>query len=945
MMNRLPLVLFVWAPALGAVVTLAGCERQCDLQDPTVRLELRFGSPALRQRATAYRIQPITNAQAFVAQCYPLDPGDLRETQDIAFGDDTLPDTFEIDWTIELLDGALLNGDLPQPCPTVPRDAVISEAKATTTIVANACDNVLVVELGPNTGSDTGPVDTGPVDPPDPVLRASPGRARQPWADIGPPLVFEILLSDETGVLDLSETTITAEAPASWMEISYEPTADRDKTAIIRIDTTHDEVPRDYAASLRFEADGATVDVPVAFRLFTPVHVGPTVNACPHEGASGPVSLCDHFGDGGLQDATNDNQPYPHIIMHNNGGNPFEYRGPIDVNHLSWISGAPDAAPASVVVRQPSRCSDGNGVIDLNADGIRLEGFTLISASECIAAVSSWRGGNRDDRTRDHEIRRMVIATYEAEYYGVNNITQALALSETTTVANCHIHGFFESMGDLSGASGTLIAHNTFVFFQKFGSRFPPPGAEGAGNVRGTQDISIVNTGFIALPNALEPLLQADIQTENLMVQGNTFFGFTSAQATQFGQDLTRNNVDADPRVGVRLKSPYEPLFLDTPAPPAVYPGLELSGRSLDDVPLENGVAQGEASTIPGAFQKAVAGSPSTRIRLGPESCSDCDIRTSAENEVQLAVWNLWPGGRLEIRPGRYAGNAIVTWPVVISGTGTPEETILENRVENILWRENDLFRLHSAVLVATPDAEPGFLVERLTLEVSDLRSPAVHALLLEGTSDSDTRHRIRNVIVKHTSTPSDPPSNVPQAAVVVGDRSFIQDTLIQGPWKACASAQFRNTDEVFSDIELINITCRLNGTGDFAPDGGIQISRVERANIFNWILEAPDNTPATVLYNQEELLPDSFQARAVHYRGFANGPGFTTGGTLIVDVDALTEPQTFVSEDDSRLIINAQSRDTGLLPSAFSSRWVEGRGLDDQPRGPTNIDRGAYEQ
>ena len=936
LMSLRPTFLIAVLALTGVLLSTAGCESSCERPEPEVRLEIRFADAEFRRQVSAFRYRLRVDAIQYEPQTRALDTnGPLTESALITINDTLVADRFIVGIDIELLSG--------------PDEIVVGRSSATMFGGRTSCDNLLVAYVGQSyqgDAGDTGPQDIGPTDNDAGevavALRAEPSRLSERWVDRGEELTFQLMLIADGESLDLSTLSVTSTRP-DWLSIDIGAAIGNAVEVTVTIDTTEPGLPVNNDTVIDFEAEGRSVSVPLAFRLFTPVHVGPTPSQCPHQLPDGsPSSTCAYTGVDGIRAAVAGVPPYAHIIVHNDDGAPFEYRGTVTISQITWLSSVATADPSTVVLRQPVACAE-VGVVNLGVSGIRVEGFTLVSAFGCFYGISTWPNGEPENGTHDHEIRRMIITALRPEIYDVNGIVYPFALSETTTVANSHIYGFWEGIGDLSHASGSVLAHNTFVFFQRFGK--PVPGSfPGTANVRGTDGVQVVNNVFVTPSPAIEPLLTGDSSTRNLVVRGNAYKGFSNLQTTEFRTPDPSNDIEIGPPINIDLKSPYAPQFLTDATRPSIFGGVPLSGTSLDGVAIVDGVAQGLAATVPGAFQQLRDGPVTTSIRLGPDTCTDCDLVASSDNEVQLAVWNLWAGGRLEVLPGRYAGNALVTWPIEIAGAGTSaDQVVFESRFENALWSVAGLFD-HNALLAATQDADPGLLVENIQLEMSNQGPELNHGIFLEGTLWNGGQQIVRQVIVRHTGTPT----IVPQAAIVVGSRSLIQDSLIQGPWNTCAAGHFDPTRILFFDnIELINVTCRLTGGSQYPVDGALRVSRVRSGRLYNLLLSAEPATAGPVFYGPGEVSmenPIAFEARAVHYRGFGTLTAPEPLPSAVLDVEALNEPQTFVSDTDSSLVPGAASRNSGIQPSAFGSTWTEGRGLNGTARGD-DIDRGAYEQ
>ena len=902
----------------------------CESADPEVNLVMRFVDRDLRDRATTVTATLTAGAIVYVRRIALPTNGRLEENHRVALID--VPTGGDIPLSVEVA----AFGDAP--------NEVLARAADDGVGVANGC-NQLVVQLGgPSAvdggvdggadGGDPGGMDGG--ETPDggviaEPLAAFPSELGARWVDRGDEQTFALAIRSGTDV-DVSGIELVSASPG--LTVSF-GSRTREETAVsVEVDTTL-AAGRYVGTVILGTGDGDRVTVPVEYRLFERVHVGVGPQSCVRTNGNS----CDYSGEAGIREAVENAREYDHITVYAAGAEPAVYSGLVAMGANTWLSSAPGTEEDLVVMQQPS-CLDRPAIVQLTADGLRVEGFTIVASVGCSAAITSWPSFEPTNGTEGHEILRMRIAALAPEIRGVNNLQFPLGLSASTTVAFSYFYGYWESIGDLSNADDSLIAHNTFVYYQDFG-RAVVGGSNS--NVEGVAGLKIVNNVFVALPVAREALLRADAQTRGLVVQGNVFRGFSPSQATIFGQTEQSNQVEDAPDRTSPLLSPIEPLFLTAQLPSSF--DTSVSGVSLDGVVVDGGRLEGGALALPGAFQTPSSEpAPRELIRVGPAGCEvadTCDISAAEDNEVQLAAWSVWPGGRVEIAPSgtAYAGNVVTTWPIEIAGGGNAAEVVFQSRFEDAIWARALLWR-HNAVVTATRESGEGLLVSNVGIELNASTESIVHGIFIEGSASGVSRPTLRSTSVRFVGTPN----AALLGAIVAGSHTFVQDTLIQGPWRNCVSAE--DERPTVENLAFVNVTCRLNGASTNAPSGAIEVSNVTGADFINWVAEVDPAAPVA-LFHAPGLVPVSFDARAIHYVGF--GAGLSTrfsdaDGTYVYDqVDVLTDAP-FVDANDSRLRAGTASIDSGVNPMPWVPAWSSGFGLDGTPR-TGMIDRGAYEQ
>ncbi len=666
------------------------------------------------------------------------------------------------------------------------------------------------------------------------------------------------------------------------------------------------------------------------------------------------------FGEEGLRAATAQSRQFDHYTLHSDDGQQAIYEGPVTIDERAWLSAAPDTEPRLVALTLDTcELADEtilSGVLHLAVDGIRVEGFTVVGARFC-RAITTWPSTAPTDGTQGHEIVRMNIAALLPEHDGRNNIQSSLGLSANATVAFSHFYGYWEDIGDLSQAHGSLIAHNTFAFYQESGKTSADTVPASISSVEGVDGLQILNNVFIALPVARTPLVQGNAATRNFAMRGNVFYGFSRADVTDVGVNTDSasglgNNIEESPDLQTPLLSPYRPQFLRTNRP-MVSDSLRLSGRSIDGIEVTRGRLEDETPALPGAFQMmSDATAPITVVRLGPTGCrvpEQCTLSADVDNEMQVAVWSLWPGGTLQIAPGTYAGNAVVSWPISIMGDRT-DLVVLRAATEDELWRRTELW-WHGAVVAITREAHESSRLEQVTIEPAPSAS-IPNGILVEGPQPEDLRlysgrPRVENVIIRR----NDADAAELQSAFVVGTRSWVQDALVVGPWQSCVELG-SIVGSLRTDAALINMTCRLTGPGPAARRGAIEVNGAVNAHFVNWVVQAESGGNVALFHKVGGEGIVSFTARSMYYRGM--GAGLATGFPFVQedrfvfeDVAALNA-SPFVSATNSRLADGSPGIDDGVDPSTIQfleTLYMGGRGLDGNIRNRATIDRGAYER
>ncbi|MEQ9501732.1 MAG: hypothetical protein RIT81_32975 [Deltaproteobacteria bacterium] len=834
-------------------------------------------------------------------------------------------------------------------------------ARGTASVVGSvdAC-NALEVVLGAAAERDGGPHDGGVRDGGEevrdggvrdggrpPGIFVSPASFDRPWVDRGSELSFEV---------DVDYPGATSELFAStepWMTADFVEAGDDHHTLTLTVDTTP-LTEGVYSATVAITAGAIDpAEVHVAFRLFRPVYVGPDNATCPHLTPQNMMSnACSFVGELAVAEAAQAAQPFDHLILFDDLDGPAFFVSPpdgIQLPGLTWIGTAEGRSPKDVNLR----CQNARGV-RLLGDGVRVEGFSIVSAGSCDQVINTWSEDAAEDGTGRHEIDRMILAAIRPEVFGANSIQFAVGLSEDTDLTNSWIFGHWEGIGDLSFAHRSRLINNTYVSYQSHDATIA---------AAGTQGLTVANNVFVTMSGATTSLIVGSTATSSLTVAGNVHEGTPAAIVRGLDEFDTSNRV-VDNTLGADIDSALDPRFFADATPPAasvLVPGI---GVSFDGVPID-----GRIRVLPGAFQNRSDhdGPRRTVARVGLDTCAACDFTTLDDNEIQRAAWSLWPGGRLEIEPGTYAGNVVVSWPIDIVGVrGSADEIVLEGRDEDVWLRQHGAWASHRAVVAVTTDAAPPLQISNLTVVANANQRVGEVGIFVEGVRawmDLPDHHVVRQVEIR---TDNDANRGL-FWGFVVGQGVIVQDALVRGAWSTCgrvAGGNPSSSEYPSVTAAIVNLTCRLQGAPPLhQPASGFEIANVDQARFVNTIVEASSTSTTTALFraqrrsqNDTGVLardpPMSFGAFAVHHRGFGTVLGDFTAASGTYALDGVEEVAGVVGDDmlfsgpnDSHLTPIAPARDSGLDPAAVWTELSLGVSLDGVTRALPNVDCGCYEQ
>lgn len=792
--------------------------------------------------------------------------------------------------------------------------------------------------------TDASDAEDGP--PPLGALVASPNSFEEHWASLRSNLVFETTITREDGY---RLPGLSASSVADWAVVSAPVAIDAYSATITITVDTRDLAAGSHGTAITVYGDDAysiPAIIDVDIRAVPHYHVGPSPRTCHHtDDFLGDIDTCDYYGDEAIIDAALDMVATGgRILIYADGSSPARYAGPVEVFGDTWISPSAGFTRDDVLVMS----TGGESTFMLSGDNIHLQDITILNGCGSQGAVMAWPAYNEPSgATEDHLIEGIVGLAFCPEILGGNSLTEPLRIGPTNTIRNSMFVGYYEGSIDLSEASGARIVNNTFVHYQNTG---------GLWDVSGGADLVIANNVVAILTRSISTFLTASAGTSGLTLADNYVEGVSSLGE---GLDLVwmPGPIEGNVVGEVELESPMNPLPLSDSAQRA---GLVVSGEgvSLDGVDLSS-----VAELRPGAFQLPSTLSLPRRatIRVGSGDCggSGCDVTASEDNEIQRAVWSAWPGGVVEVYGSGtpYAGNAVISWSITLRGMGaSPEDVVLESGEEDELLLDFSLWR-HDSVLTVLKDLEDPVLIEELTVIVDADAAADDHAIMLESNvgRPPSRSHELRRLIAETVGV-----SSGLDSALYLGHDVLSQEVLINGDFNVCVRFGMRYqtySEANASTSQVVNMTCRLNGSGEHEPDAVFDVASVEDSIFANIAVEtsgaAPmfrarrrslDDTGVTALDT-----PTSFTAHSVSYRGpteLFDGFADVDGTYVLVDVVEVDAPDPFfVSATDSTLAPGAAAIDSGVDPSTLDPDLSPGTSLNNVDRTGGQIDRGAYEQ
>ena len=686
------------------------------------------------------------------------------------------------------------------------------------------------------------------------------------------------------------------------------------------------------------------------------IHIGPAADTCPHEVGGTPTTACDYTGTAGLADAA---AAAPaegaNFLIYDDLGSPARYIAcSLDIPGESHLSAAPgvDFHNVHIYCDVPD---DENGLLHLAGDGVHVEWLTFVVTAGARTTISAWDlNSDPSITTGGHLIENIVSMALQPEVCGSNSIQEPFYLGPDCVLRNSHVWGYFENDYRWTNVHRSRILNNTFIVYQQEGDTV---------DISGVSDLVVANNVYGVFASTEPLMLSADTATTGLTVAGNVAEGYLEIVSGLDPGDTT--NVVQDNILGqLEMESPHVPLFLvdstQIQAAGTVVPG---EGVSLDGVSIE-----GRTDMLPGAFQgrSSLSLPRRTTIKVGEgnNACSGrCDFTQNDDNEIQLAAWTVWPGGTVEVYDSTtpYAGNVIIGWPIDIIGMGThPEEVILLGLDEEPDWSFYNIWGRHGAIISVIRDMGTPVTVEKLTLR-ADTDTQAGERAVFTEQSDwlelDDTWHQFKRLRVESQGAAA----GLSQA-FYLGDHVLVQDVLIHGDFHTCIRFGTRSSDRNATPAttgHVVNLTCRLTGSGAQAPESFFDVASVTDTIMTNLVLDW--STPISMFRAQRRTTGDtgtdaldqpvSYLYDSVTHREYtehSNGFDPTAGVHIQSNVDSiLVGDPIFESASDSHLNTACTSAiDGGVDPSTHDSRLSPGISLDGVDRSAVPaIDRGCYEQ
>ena len=661
-------------------------------------------------------------------------------------------------------------------------------------------------------------------------------------------------------------------------------------------------------------------------------HIGPSQARCPHEEAGVPTTACTHIGTFGLQEAALDAPAEGAVFyLYDDNGVEAYFDSEVSIPGESFVGAAPGIPSERVVLIGES--------LVLTGDGVHLAGFDMLIRSGAYEGIDTLSTGG-------HLIENLRVMAADQEVVGSNSIQMPVEVGPDTVVRNCLFYGYWGTYLDLEQADNSQIMHNTFVFYQIIQSEVDISGVEG---------LVFANNVVVSLARTESVLIEGDAVTSGLVMQGNLLEGFEDI-SSGLNPTLTDAVVVGNLQAEAQLVAPINPVFLaDADSIPSHM--LPAQGTSLDGVDLAE-----VPDLLPGAYQirSDQLGPRKTLVRLGEDDCGGqpCDVLQSEDDELQKAVWASWPGGTIEIYPSlnSYSGLAIIPMSLTIQGMGDqPGDVLLTNRPEDPLLSFLNVWDRHDAMLSVLMRIEGGVLVENLSIFLDSSQPGDNSAIFAEKTMGGADWHEFRRLEIGGGGS-----EGGLYQALYLGDHVLVQDVLINGAYHQCIEfgprySQSRVTPE--STCHVVNLTCRLVGSGSLEPWAAFGIAGAVDTLFVNLVLESVIEVPLFLAQRRSQDdegvtaldAPTSFSVNALTMRGFAPlFDGFTgadgsypmTGMETLQAMDPL-----FVNSTDSHLASGCSAIDSGVDPAGVDPGLSVGTSLDGLPRAAGDIDRGAFEQ
>ncbi len=460
----------------------------------------------------------------------------------------------------------------------------------------------------------------------------------------------------------------------------------------------------------------------------------------------------------------------------------------------------------------------------LRGHAIHLRGFSLLMQLGCDTGISAWPTpisifGEAENIlaniTGEHTIENIQIRALASEVHGSNGIDQPVQMGGFSVLRNNYFYGYIETKLDLRGAAGSTIMNNTTMPYQV---------ANAPWNLEGAEKIKIINNVIISTVDRISPQFHLNEESFETEIRDNVFVGYAEPLAGFESVEPTARDgliTEQGNILGKELlTSPADPRFNSVASLPGT-PAYPSEGTSFDGYSLD-----GSRQWLPGAFQdRSEAAAPVMYVEVGADEdrpTSHDYIHANTANAVQVAMWSIWPGGTVRVRPRDqpYAGGAVISWGSTLEGlgVGAADGTVIVAGVRDPLMERAGLFDRHGGIIAVLADALTEVNIRDLSLEQLEASLPMKAAIISESFRAPDIWRSFERLRLINSS-----PTMMRQGALL-GDHTIFRDTVVAGHFKTCLRYGHRLVRKDGSVISLRetdavawHVTCRAIG---LAGDG-----------------------------------------------------------------------------------------------------------------------------
>jgi len=191
-----------------------------------------------------------------------------------------------------------------------------------------------------------------------------------------------------------------------------------------------------------------------------------------------------------------------------------------------------------------------------------------------------------------------------------------------------------------------------------------------------------------------------------------------------------------------------------------------------------------------------------------------------------------------------------------------------------------------------------------------------------------------------------------------------VQDVLIHGDFHTCIRFGMRREEDDVTPAttgRVVNMTCRLTGTGTNDAESGLDVASVLDSRFVNLVIEFPDANVSLYRAQRRSVgdtgttaldVPTSYIAHSItasNHGTHSDGYDPVDGTYAETELDELAVGTSiFVSGTDSHLdpaCATCDALDRGVDPSSVDASLSAGVSLDGVDRAGMTIDRGCYEE